>query len=544
MTTEPAGDVPGDWQRLSPWALAILFLGGLLRFVRENLPLVAGAGAGAALLEQIGLRELGLGLALVGLIAALVSLLYYRRFRFRMDGDVLVVQRGVLERREVKVSADRVQHMALEQPVYMRPFDVVRFSLDTPGGATAEVELPGIRRAVAEALQQRLERARAAHTGQDDGAGEVASQGPEAPPAATLYRVGPRGLTRHGLASNHAYVIAALLAPVLQPLERMALRNPELLADLPWLEAAAESPLLALGLTVTALLVFLMLVSVAVAWLRFFRFTLVRDGERFLQYSGLFTRQQQTLSAAKLQSLEWVETAVGRLLRGGYLVCHQYGALPGGPDTLGQRFLVPGLNRTEAQALSGVFWQGPSMDQPVPGEPGEAPGGVLARGYQRVHRLYRRVVALRLMVGATVVALGLLGLTGEPAWLGLVAVVAVLAWPVAWLRWRAVAWRRAGRFLCVRRGLLGRRTTLFPLENVQAATVQQSWVQRRRRLATLRLQLASGPVVVPFIPLATAHALANEALYRVACQPALALGAEQQPGNEPDQRQEQQDQDP
>ncbi|ABI56500.1 PH domain-containing protein [Alkalilimnicola ehrlichii MLHE-1] len=528
MAAELEGPPVGQWQRLSPWALAILFLGGLFRFVRENLPLVVGAGAGAALLEQVGLRELGLGLALVGLIAALISLLYYRRFRFRMDGDVLVVQRGVLERREVKVSAERVQHMALEQPVYMRPFDVVRFSLDTPGGATAEVELPGIRRAVAEALQERLERGRPGPA-VEGATGAEAGQPPSEASTETLFRIGPRGLTLHGLASNHAYVIAALLAPVVQPLERLALRNPELLAGLPWLEAAAESPVLALVLTVTALLLLLVCVSVAVVWLRFFGFTLVREGGRYLQYSGLFTRRQQTLTAAKLQSLEWVQTAAGRLLRCGYLVCHQYGALPGGPDTAGQRFLVPGLSRREGRALSEVFWSGLGADAAGRGGTGAPAGGAFEAGYQRVHRLYRRVLALRLVAGATALALVLLTLTGFPGWLALVALALVLAWPVAWLRWRAVAWRRAGRFLCVRRGLLGRRTTLFPLEKVQAVTVQQSWVQRRRGLATLRLQLASGPVVVPFIPLATAHAVANEALYRVVFRPDSALGAEQQP---------------
>ncbi|RLK50118.1 putative membrane protein [Alkalispirillum mobile] len=525
--------IPGDseqWQRLSPWALLILFLGGLLRFVRENLPLVAGAGAGAALLEQIGLRELGLALTLILLIAGLISLLYYRRFRFRLDGDVLVVQRGVLERREVKVSAERVQHMALEQPVYMRPFDVVRFSLDTPGGATADVELPGIRRELAERLQQRLERARGEAVGDDDPAGAAESARTPSPP---LFRIGPLGLTRHGLASNHAYVIAALLAPVLQPLERMAMRNPELLAELPWLERAAESPWLALSVTVVALLLVLMLVSVVVAWLRFYGFTLVREGSRYVQYSGLFTRQQQTLSAAKLQSLEWVQTAVGRGLRCGYLVCHQYG-LSAGPDTAGQRFLVPGLRQSEGPTLGAVFWPGS----------GDEAAGALELGYQRVHRLYRRVVALRLIVIAAVLALIFLGLTGFPGWLALIGVGAVIAWPVAWLRWRAVAWRRSGRFLCVRRGLLGRRTTLFPLEKVQAVTVQQSWVQRRRQLATLHLQLASGPVVVPFIPLATARAVANEALYRVACRPSLPLGAEQQPGDQAEQGQEEQDQNP
>ncbi len=533
--TEPATD-PLTWRRLSPWALAILFTQRVVRFVRENIPLLLGAGAGAALLERIGVRELTLALVVGLLIAGLVSLLYYQRFRFRIDGHVLVVQKGILERTEVKVDADRVQHIAIEQPIYLRPFDVVRFSLDTPGGITTEVELPGIRRELAEALRKAMEADRDRAPDVVRGSEPTASAKPN-----LLFRIGPGGLTLHGLTSNHAYVIAVLLAPLLQPLERMLLRDPKRLAELPWLETLMASPVLAMALAGIGLLLVLVVLSVIIAWMRFFEFRLFQRDARYVQRSGLFNRQEQTLSAEKLQSVDWVQTALGRTFGVGYLVCRQYGAAPTGSDLAGGRFLIPGLYRRDGVRLARAFWPdlfparsqepapttaSPRMAPPEMAPPeGPSPESAssenvaindrrLVLGFQRVSPQYRRFMALRLAVGALAGTGGIVLLGGPFGWLLIGLVVAMLAWPLAHLRWLAVGWRQDSRHLLIRRGLLGLRTSFFPLENIQAIGLRRNWFQRRHGLATLQLQLASGAQALPFIDYSAALAIANEALYR------------------------------
>ncbi|MCH8505635.1 MAG: PH domain-containing protein, partial [Ectothiorhodospiraceae bacterium] len=435
----------------------------------------------------------------VVLLSALVSLLYYRRFRYRLEDDVLIVQQAVFERRELKVQADRVQHMAMEQPVYMRPFGVVRFSLDTPGGITTEVELPGIPQSTAETLRAQLDTARRRSTINDP---------EQAPPAGTgepLHRTGAAGLTLHGIASNHAYVIAAALTPFLQPLERAlrpALQQLETFHDL------AASPALVIGLTLACLLATMLVLSVAVSWLRYYDFRLFRDDGRFLQRSGLFNRQEQSLSAAKLQSVEWVQTAVGRMVGRGYLICRQYGGQSRGPDHAGGKFVIPGLTVESSIQLGQLFWltrEAQRSDVPA----------YAATPFRRVSRLYRRVTVLRVTLAGILACAVLAAYTQQPAWLGVILPIGLLSLPVAHLRWLTVGWKREGRFVHIRIGLLGRRTALFPLEHVQGVTVRESWFQRRHGLATLQLQLASGPVALPFIDRAQALALANEALYLV-----------------------------
>ncbi|MFV8835366.1 PH domain-containing protein [Aquisalimonas sp. APHAB1-3] len=487
--------VEAGWQRLSPWSVVFLFVRGVLQFVRENVPVLLGAGAGVAVIERIGATEVLLGLAALLLVAALLSLVYYRRFRFRLDDDVLLVQKGLFERTELKLSAGRIQHISLEQPAYMRPFDIVRFSAATPGGVTTELELPGIRRGLAESLRQALSSGRS-----------LADQGSAAagtPSAEVVFRLGARGLTLHGLASNSVYLLAAFLAPVLQPLERLARQHLDTLGDSVWVRMVVEAPWLAGSAILAGLIALLMLVSVVVAWLRFHGFTLVTDGDRYVQRSGLLNRQEQVLSARKLQSVEWVQTALGRLLGRGYLVCRQYGGLPRAADHAGHSFLIPGLAVTEGPALARAFW----------------PPLALEGAYARVHPRYRRAMAVRFGLALLVIVGVVAASAAQPWWLLAAVAVPPLAWGLGHLRWLAVGWRVQHDYAFIRTGLLGRRTSAFPLANAQAVRVQQSWFQRRWGVATLQITLASGPERLPWIDHAEASALANRTLLHVEAPP-------------------------
>ncbi|SEO72603.1 PH domain-containing protein [Aquisalimonas asiatica] len=487
--------VAAGWQRLSPWSVVFLFVRGVLQFVRENVPVLLGAGAGVAVIERIGATEVVLALAALLLIAALLSLVYYRRFRFRLDDDVLLVQKGLFERTELKLSAGRIQHISLEQPAYMRPFDIVRFSAATPGGVTTELELPGIRRPLAESLRQALSSGGPVPDGDGAPAGTPSTE--------VVFRLGARGLTLHGLASNSVYLFAAFLAPVLQPLERLARQHLDTLGDSAGVRMVVESPWIAGSTILVGLVALLMLVSVVVAWLRFHGFTLVTEGDRYVQRSGLFNRQEQVLSARKLQSVEWVQTALGRLLGRGYLVCRQYGGLPRAADHAGQGFLIPGLGVAEGPALARVFW----------------PQLALEGDYARVHPRYRRAMAVRFALVLLAVVGFVSASAGQPWWLLAALAVPPLAWTLGHLRWLAVGWRVHDDHAFIRTGLLGRRTSAFPLGNAQAIRLQQSWFQRRWGVATLQITLASGPERIPWVDLAEATALANRTLLHVEAPP-------------------------
>lgn len=518
-----ASSLLDGWQRLSPCAMGLLLVTGAISLVRQHLPLLAGAGAGLAMIERIGLREMVLGGALLLGVALLLSVAYYRRFRFRLDGDVLIICKGLFEHREFKVAAEHVQQVVIHQPAYMRPFGVVQWQVETRAGEASRIDLPGIRRDVAEVLGQRLRpvggdaaSARQAQVGPvaSTGAAALDPRMAPAPEASSVvrYRITPGALVLHGVTSRSIYVIAAMLSPLVRPLERW-LHDVLPQTDLPaWL---SDSTPVAVALGIALLALVLVLLSVLAAWWRFHGYTLHDDGERQRQVSGLFSRQEQVLALSRLQVVAWVQTGLGRLLGRGYLVCHQFGSA-GGAEA--RRFLVPGLTVGEGRRLSGVLWPALAMATPL----------------ARVESIYRRVTFLRLLLALTAVMLtgvwlveGATGwrAVGLPVWLGLAGGLVALLAGLAQLRWRSLGWAREGEYLIIRHGLWGQRTHLFPMRSLMAVEIQQSWLQKRRGVATLHLSLASGQVSLPYLAADQANALANRLLAGVeAGRPVSAAG--------------------
>lgn len=60
--------------------------------------------------------------------------------------------------------------------------------------------------------------------------------------------------------------------------------------------------------------------------------------------------------------------------------------------------------------------------------------------------------------------------------------------------------------------MLGRRLSVFPLHHLVALSLQQSWLQRRRGLVTLHIELANGRQTLPYLNETEARRLADRLL--------------------------------
>ncbi|TVS17627.1 MAG: hypothetical protein EA417_05820 [Gammaproteobacteria bacterium] len=484
-----------SWQRLSPWSVVYLFLRSALRIIRENLPLLFGAGAGVALFDGIGLREVGLTVTALALIGLLVVVIQHRRFRFRIEGDLLRVRKGILEQSELKVRRAQIQQVMIEAPWHLRLFGLVRFSVDTPGGSATEVELPGIRVATAHSLRSALQ----------------STQGSNAPDLTTnnaaempLFRATTTAVMLHGLSNNYAWVALVALMPFLNRLGQGLHEQLEQMSPPEALLVLLDRPLLAAAILLAGLALLLVTASVVIALLRFYGFVLEQQGaagdsRRFRQTSGFLSRREQILSASRLQVVERMETPIGRLLGRCHLVCRQIGGIHAEQDPGAQMFLVPGLDHATADRLLSVIWP----HAPAPARLG------------RVHIHYRRMNWLRWSAFASAAVAAIAWQATDPWLLLLLLPLLPLLAGLAHLRWLAVGWRAESGWLRVRFGLLGRRTSTFPMVHVQRVALKQNLFQRRRRVADLILTLASGPITLPCLDETRAWALLKETLERV-----------------------------
>lgn len=483
-----------EWQRLSGLALVFVILKGLQRQVRENLFLFAGAGAGAAFTDWLGLRELGLLLLIFLLLSVLGGMIYHRRFRFRLEEDAVRVRRGLFEQKELRVRFARVQNIQLGQPFYFRPFGLVRFSLETPGTAGSEIELPGISRELAERMRDRITEVRRETDEASPGDQEEAMPAP-------LYRAGPGRLFLHGLSSNQVWVIAGLFFYIGgNLLDRFGERVERVLESA--METADAAPVVEMtwwwGLALLGVILgLLFLLSGMLALVRFFDYRLLERGDRLVAVAGLFDRREQTVRRPKVTGLMLRQSAVGRLLGCWSLTVRQTRSGDQEPESGKGVFLIPGLRAADLPLSEQLL---PSAEWPP--------------RFNGISPRFRQFAWSRMLAGLVVALAAAWLLFGPGHWsVVFIACLGVLALPALHWRFRCWGWARKDEVLWVRRGWLGWRIDVLEWQRVQQVRVTSSPYQRRHDLVSLNLVLPQGVISLPFLPEADAARLANHALF-------------------------------
>lgn len=496
----------GDWRRLPTAAVAAMYVSGAQKAVRENLFVFIGGGTGAFVSDAFGLREIGLvvsGLLLIGLLATLI---YHRRFRFRIADGAIRVRKGLLEIKELKVRFERVQNVAFSQPLYLKPLGLTRVNLETPGAAQTEVELPGIPNRDALALRDLVAGAHRSLPGDAHPEGHPADADRESGPSA-VFAPSFGDLFRYGMTSSQLWIVLGVIGGPLA--ERVGDRVE---GWVEWLERSglvgvgdlSSAPLIAAAIVFGSVLLFVALglvLSGLIAVVRFHGYRLTGDDERLQAVYGLLDKREKSLKRAKLHSLEMVQTAIGRLLGRWHAVGHQAALDAMNPMNQDKRFLVPGIpnGRLEqvASELADRSWSEPE--------------------FRGIHPRFRRVLwerAVGLPLSAALILHFVFG--AGPSWSPWVAIaVALLLAVLIHLRWKRWGVHVDDDGLQVREGLIGTTIILFEDARCQQVAVKTSPYQRRHGLATLVVRLPHGEKTVPYLTEPVAAELANRLLFRI-----------------------------
>ncbi len=488
------------WNRLAPMALVFLLLSATQKFVRENLFIFAGAGFGVAVFDFLDAWKLGLlaiALFLMGLVGTMI---YHRRFRFRIEDDAVRVRRGLLEKKELRVRFARVQSVQIGQPFYFKPFGLVRFTLETPGGQESEVELPGIPRKLAEDMRDRIVGLQNASSVALDPESPEPSESIRASgaPGPALYEASTWRLFRHGLSSNQIWLLAGLAAWFFGSFSE---RFGEWADAKGWFVGIDPIAYEFLWLFIIGLVIaglgFLLLLSGLLSIIRFYGFRLSDRGDRLVGIGGLLDQREQTVKREKITGLTVKQSGLGRLLRCWQIVVRQTSSVAEEMPGQKKAFIIPGLNRGDLSLANDLV-----------------PGWCFPENFQGIEPGFRRVFWKRI----TAIGLLLTGLwlwkSGNPlmhAVLPLTALLVVLGG--VHLRWRHWGWSLRDRQLWVRQGFFGQSYDVFDLDRVQQAQIRSSGYQRRNGLANLVLVLPQGVVTVPYLTLDDAARLANQAIH-------------------------------
>ncbi|MEL7449757.1 MAG: PH domain-containing protein, partial [Pseudomonadota bacterium] len=475
-----------QWRRVSPLSV-VFYLAQLARaaarqIVQLTVPAAAVlAGTGGITAERV----YGLGL-LVAAGAVATAIARYANFRFFLGDESIVIRSGVFSRNQLNIQYDRIQAINDSQnPVY-RLFNLVNLKLDTPGSAESEADLPAVSPDIAQTLRERV---RAAGSARGAGAGDGA---PET--AQVVHSLGTLDMLRIGLSSRTVLVFLAVIPWLLDTVgERFSRQyTPEYLfnrATGAIYRTLDLSPAATLATLVVALLVVLGAVSIVAAMLRFNGYTLTQDGSSFSSRAGLLTVRSHAVATRKIQCLTLRRSMMLGLFSGTRLTAFPAASYQqeDGP------FLVPFATGQQAVALARRLWGNDCRELSLTADGDYLPVDRRYKGYL----FLRRGVIPAAGLGAFLLLSGdytggqlLAGAAAAVAWLLAVAAGAEL-------HWRRLGIERAGDGIAVRRGLIGWQVDSFPARKVQSVEVTQTFLQRRRQLASLRLSLAQQPFLMP-----------------------------------------------
>lgn len=462
-------------------------------------------------------------LAVMFIPAALFSLIRYWSLRYRFGSGEIVVNEGILNRKERHIPYTRIQNIDITQGVLMRAFGVAEATVETASGTEPEARFKVLSLAAIDDMRQRVfseRHAAAATEGQIAGSdADLSAQGPpvanvtngesetlaalsdvpslvreEAPAYAatdnTILSIPTRELTLLGAFSGKGWVaIAALYGAANATIgwERLT----QLFEKLPVPSFQGDQAILAVAVTIGISFVALTLLSILFTISTFHGFTLRRDGAELRTQLGLFTRRTSTVPRQRIQILHlerrWWMRLCGRAA-----------------------IRVETAGGTEGQAAAGRQWLVPIAKlrglQDVLLEANEQ-AGVEDLDWQQIHprtlaRCLRVQTALVVAITTTVL------LATQSFWALLGLSVLPFSWyaTLANLRYRRYA--VTDHTIVYRDGWPRRRVSVLPFNKIQAVATTQSPFDRRWRMATLHIDTASaGGITVPYLPPEIAAAL-------------------------------------
>ncbi len=442
---------------------------------------------------RLSLEFLGLGaLALVLWLAAAV--VKWWRYVFWIEGDELKVARGVFSLERTAIPLDRVQSVSIEQQVLHRLVNLVRVSVDTAGSSSAELVLDAVSRDSAEALQRLAADFQASRvvttTGAEAGEEPGTSQHVPPPPSRVLVKRTPLELVKVGLARwplAGLVVLGPLVAAGADIAETFAEQLGGFLPDglvveeeLDSLSTSAIVGLLLLVVAVAALLGWTLQVlrSILTDW----NLTVTQTAEGLRRDAGLVSRRSHASKTRRIQSVDWQQSPVERLLGISRLRLQIIGE---------GDLVVPGADEADVSTLNAIAFGGATSDSPPPD-----------RGVSSAMVFLAVRNAAFAMVASVLGLVVLSRLSPEIDWRWWMVtplLIVPLQLASSWWRWRNLRWgANSGRIVRTER-FVGRHRVEMENIKAQMVSVTESPFQRRRSLASVTVSTPEGGMSVPML---------------------------------------------
>ncbi|MGF1470378.1 MAG: PH domain-containing protein [Rubrobacteraceae bacterium] len=452
-----------EMRRLHPAAMLI----GAVKTVRRWIGFLAAGGAAAVFGGGMRLSVyLVLGIIVVVVGSAVWGFLSWRATRYWTSDRAFHLRQGVLQKNERTIPLEHVQSVDTVQGIIQRIFQVVEVRIETAGGGTSESDasLSALDRAAADRLRGELEGARP----------EVSEAEEEVGPT-VLRQLSTKDLLIAGATSGQIGVALSIVAIGSQFLDNFV--SGRIFERV--YEVVAPGSVLALALIALAVGLFAWFLAIAGTVLAYAGFTLSRDGDFLYIKRGLLEKREATIPLARIQAVRVIEGVLRQPFGLALIRVESAGYGAGTEDVAVSTTIFPLLPRKEAVKF---------LEEAAPEFAVEPALRPLPRRSLRRYVFRSTVLVLLLAIVAGVqLAFVLDSFLAGFAFLPLILPAALYGW----LRYRDAGWEVVEDRLVARVRTLGRTTSIAPRRRLQSRSVIRSPFQRRVRLATFRVRVAS-----------------------------------------------------
>ncbi len=417
----------------------------------------------------------------------------YRNFTFHIEGDSLVIHRGVFVKDRLVVTVDRIQSIQITENLVQRVLGLVALKVDTAGSKGSELEIPALQRQIANALRDVLNEKKAEVTEEIE-----VEPIPKEVSKKTLVKLGLWDLIKVGLTENHlktGMVAIAFVFGTISQYQEFLLEKYEAEVD--------EYALMAVNSGLKVVVLFLILYTVFSIGLSVVRTFLVFYGlkaelidDTVNISTGLIKRNHFRIPKGKVQYIQWSVNPLRRAV--GYESALLKPSSSMEEVAKKQRIEIPALRAETSQLLAeGVFGE-----YAVPNN--ELSANAMA--YGRFTLVLSAIPAI---------ALSIVSYFLVPS----IAFVPALVWIVigvcGYFYGRSVRLFYDEHFILITRGVIFKQRVIIPSYKMQSLSVQSNVFLRRRQLSHLKLYTAAGSKRIKYIDTKTANFLLNFGLLQV-----------------------------
>lgn len=511
----PSNPAQDAWRRLYPYSWLVTSIGPtcFLAIALTVPALVVDGEPGSTMGRLMAFVPIALGGLGVGYVVQ-------RHYEYRIADGELVVRQGILKREERRIPLGRIHEMDVAQGPLQRLLGVGVLRVQTAGGAEPEAVMRVVELSEVERLRRQV--------GLDEGAPEASDAPSEAEEGVLLRMPGPE-IVRLGLIRNQAWGLVGAVAVLLSQMGLFDLLNVEemveeavpavsdadpqqAIASMSAMAAERLEPALVISLAgagLAGLVLLAVALSVLLSFLRFQGFELTapaggRAGTRLRARFGLLVRIAQATPTSRIQRLCVTDGLRSRLMSRRMIRMDTAGGEDGAKGTEGFAAIIASGSR---------HWLAPLI-------PAARVDGLLRRAMPECPRpedarwqpIDPRARGRRLRLRAAVVVTGLAVVSVLVPW----ALAAVLP-ALGVLYWQAHrftasrAWAAEADVLLWRRGWWRRELILIPYSRIQSATVDQSPLDRRHAMASVRVDVAGTSGIgarIPYLDVSAARGLA------------------------------------